>query len=321
MQNTAIITAHGRSLIDRYNRLTPRLSPVVQRVMMLETLNQRFAIPDALTFVQHSSNLIQGQIDTSACTGSFFLLGGHVAAFEPKSGRHPVLFMSDEAVFEVGKPIRGGVPICFPWFGPNKVDSSLPSHGLARIQPWNVLRTQQSQEAVVVELGLDLPPYDLLLRIDFGQSLTMTLTITNVSKVDQQCEVALHTYFSLGDVAKCRIGGLENAPFLDQLTRLDHLASHNPITFTKETDCIYRGEVGHVKICDQSWNRTITVEQCGSKSTVVWNPWIEKSKRLTDFGDQEYLKMCCVETANIAPDVIRLASGQSFTIASKISAD
>lgn len=288
---------------------------------MLQELNQRFAIGEQLKFVSHPSGLVQGKIDTPKCSGSFFLLGAHIAEFQPKSQHQPILFMSKEAVYEVGKPIRGGIPICFPWFGPNKSDSSAPAHGTVRTVVWDVQETKLTDSSVLVTLGLRSAPYRLSLTVVFGETLDVTMLVRNETATEQTCEVALHTYFQLGDARQASIIGLERTEFRDQLTGLIHPPTGAAIQFTEETDRVYRGGVPSVTIKDPANSRSIHVRPRNSQSTVVWNPWIAKSQRMSDFGDDEFERMCCVETANVAPHNWVIDAGNSQSIGFEISAN
>lgn len=287
---------------------------------MLQELNQRFAIGEQLKFEMHPSGLVQGQINTERCTGSFFLLGAHVAAFQPTSQTQPILFLSDEAVFEAGKPIRGGIPICFPWFGTNKTDPNSPAHGLVRTAAWDLLESKLTTKGVSVTLGYLTAPFRLSLTVIFGDTLDVTLTVRNEAPTGKTCEVALHTYFQLGDARQAAIVGLEQNEFRDQLTGEVHLATGNKIHFTEETDRVYRGSVPVVTVEDVANSRNIQIKPRNSFSTVVWNPWVAKSQRMSDFGDNEFERMCCVETANVAPHNWVIEAGQSQSVGFEISA-
>ena len=287
---------------------------------MLELLNQRFAIDNQLQFVKHSSGLVQGVVNTANCQGSFFLLGAHVATFQPATQSQPVLFMSKEAVYEVGKPIRGGVPICFPWFGANKLDANAPTHGLVRTVLWEVRSSSQTAEHLTVQLGLKSAPFDLMFSVKFGHTLDMQLDIRNDSDDEVSCEIALHTYLELGDATQATIVGLESLIYRDQLTGELCAASGEPIKFSEETDRVYDGSLGLIEIRDPAFGRSICIRPRNSQSTVVWNPWIAKSKRLSDFGDLEYQRMCCVETANVGKRQLSLAPQEIITTGAAISA-
>ena len=287
---------------------------------MLQELNQRFARGEELKFEMHPSGLVQGTVSTDTCTGSFFLLGAHVAEFQPRSQSQPILFMSDEAVFEVAKPIRGGIPICFPWFGANKAEVNAPAHGLVRTAVWDVLESQRTAAGVLVTLGYQLTPFRLSLTVVFGETLDVTLNVRNEAPTEQACEVALHTYFQLGAARRATIVGLEQNEFRDQLTGQIHPAAGAGIQFTEETDRVYRGSVPVVTIADEANSRSVKIMPRNSHSTVVWNPWVAKSQRMSDFGDQEFERMCCVETANVTPHNWVIAAGQSQSVGFEISA-
>ncbi len=282
-------------------------------------LNDRFAIDDQLRFELHSSGLVQGRINTDSCTGSFFLLGGHIAEFQPKSQQQPVLFMSQAAWFEIGKPIRGGIPICFPWFGSNKRDASLPAHGLVRTALWEVVESKLTSNGLAITLGFRVAPHRVTLTVVFGKVLDVTFTAHNESAEDQVCEVALHTYLELGDSRNASVSGLERNEFRDQLTGEIQPPSESPIRFTQETDRVYFASVPLLTIDDAANSRRVMIKPRNSLSTVVWNPWIAKSQRMPDFGDQEFERMCCVETANVAPNAWVVGAGKSQTIGFEIS--
>lgn len=286
---------------------------------MIEQLNQEFGITDALRFEHHSSGLVRGVVNTSVCTGGFFLLGAHLAEFQPRCQKHPVLFSSREAVYEVGKPIRGGVPICFPWFGPNASDPTAPAHGLVRTQLWHMAESHLDGQVLVVQLGLQINEFDLSFQIRFGQQLSMNLRVTNRGRSEVSCEAALHTYFSIGSLSHACVQGLETLPFYDKVSQTAEPATGFPISFEAETDRVYTGEVVIIKLQDPGHGRTISLKPYHSRSTVVWNPWIEKSKRLADFGDDEYLNMCCIETANVGDQKIVLQPEKSASLAVEIS--
>lgn len=279
---------------------------------LLESLNDRFAFENRLEFAFHESGLIAGHVKTDQCLAEFFLHGAHVTQFVPQDEK-PLLFMSSESMFDSSNPIRGGIPICFPWFGSHPSNFEMPSHGFARISGWELVETSWHGESVQVELALKLAPFDLRYVMTFSSELHVELQITNASDELQTCETALHTYFAVSNIANVSLTGLENDSFIDQLTREKHPPSLDsnglngsngpvhPISFEKETDLIYLETSAAIQIHDSDWNRTIEIEKEGSLSTVVWNPWIAKSARMPDFGNDEYQNMVCVETANISP--------------------
>ena len=276
--------------------------------MSILELNDRYGIDDALVFSEHPSGLVCAKIKTSDCTGEFFLQGAHVTQYQN------LLFMSRESLHLQGKPIRGGIPICFPWFSSHPLDANLPAHGWARTSPWQVLRTDRVDGAILIELGLSKDNFELVYRIEMGSVLKVALRATNASDAPCEYEVALHTYFHVGDIDAVRItGDLDHCDYYDQLTKTDHAKTQSSIGFNQETDRIYYGSAPRITIQDRSLDRATEIESLGSEATVVWNPWIEKSKRMPDFGDSEYVHMCCVETANVRRRSVRLDPHESHT--------
>lgn len=151
-------------------------------------------------------------------------------------------------------------------------------------------------------------------KVAFGSVLALELEIANRSSQIRESEVALHTYFDVGAIEKVAIEGLEGVPYVDQLTRSVCPADHEPIRFTRETDRIYQGVVERILLRDAERNRDISIDAENSNSTIVWNPWVEKSKRMPDFGDEEYKRMCCIETASVRDRRISLAPNETIAI-------
>jgi len=277
-------------------------------------LSTSFAIPDRLGFALHPSGLVVGHAACQQGQGSFFLHGAHITHFQPARASHPLLFMSKESLFANDKAIRGGIPICFPWFG-RSANPGEPAHGWARLANWQVASSNATDDSVTVVMETFQSPFHLRYFIRFGSDLTAEFTATNRSDRELTCEVALHTYFAIGDIDAVSVhGALEGLPYLDQLTGQMHPAAHQAIRFTEETDRVYQGVARTILLVDDAWKRTIEITSEGSRSTVVWNPWIAKSQRMADFGDEEYRSMVCIETANAKDCRIVLApEGKSTT--------
>ena len=253
-----------------------------------------------------------------------YLQGAHVAHFQPKDGR-PVLWMSAASRFEKGKPLRGGVPICFPWFGPKAGSPEAPLHGFARILPWTVgtvTRETGGSLRAVLELTAEAAArggfpreLSLSLAVTVSRSLRMELTVRNVDSTAVTFEEALHSYLSVSDVRQARIRGLEGVAYVDKTAGMARQAGEDaPITIVGETDRVYLGAKGTVTVEDPGWGRRIVVGKQGSATTVVWNPWVAKAKAMPDFGDDEWAGMVCVETANALDDAVTLAPGASHVM-------
>jgi D-hexose-6-phosphate mutarotase len=260
-----------------------------------------------------------------------YLQGAHVAHFQPR-GQRPVLWMSAESRFEAGKPIRGGVPICFPWFGPKKDSPDAPLHGFARILPWtlsSVDREADGRMRAVLHLAADAAarggfPHDLgpSLAVAVGRALRMELTVRNVGSAPATFEQALHSYFAVSDVRQVRIRGLEGVGYVDKTAAMARKPpEESPIGIAAETDRVYAGATGTVTIEDPGWKRRIVVGKTGSSTTVVWNPWVAKAKAMPDFGDDEWTGMVCVETANAMDDAVTLAPGAAHVMAATLGVE
>jgi glucose-6-phosphate 1-epimerase len=262
---------------------------------------------------------------TDAAAGEVYLHGAHVTHYQPRSVEHPVLFLSSESRFEPGEPIRGGVPICFPWFGPKAGDANAPMHGFARTREWSLVSTKRIDDrsaAVTLELRSDDEtrrqwPHDFVARymVTVGPVLEMALEVTNTSRGGPfTFQEALHTYFSVADARQVSISGLQNTRYFDKVAEAEETQGAEPIRFTGETDRVYQDTTTNCVIDDPVWRRRLITEKAGSRTTVVWNPWIEKAKQLPDFGDEEWRSMACVETANAGSTPVVLNPGESHVI-------
>jgi glucose-6-phosphate 1-epimerase len=242
------------------------------------------------------------------CSGSIALLGAHVMEWTP-ARQKPVLFMSDKAVFAEGEPIRGGLPVCWPWFGGRE---DLPSHGFARLRFWDFVRGEDSAEGVELVFRLqgngDLGwpyPFELTLNVHLGETLAVALEMKHLGESTVEISAALHTYLRVGAIEQTRVEGLAGSHYLDSLDDHRKRSQVGAVIFDREVDRIYLAE-GDVRVVDPVWHRTLDIDKSGSRATVVWNPWIEKSKRLADLPDDAYHDFLCIEAANTSGDCVRL---------------
>jgi D-hexose-6-phosphate mutarotase len=237
--------------------------------------------------------------------------------------------MSGSSRFEAGKPLRGGVPVCFPWFGPKAGSADSPIHGFARILPWTLgavsreadgrLRAAFDLTAEAVARGGFPRELALSLTVTVGRSLRMELSARNVSALAVTFEEALHTYLAVSDVRQVRIHGLEGAGYVDKAAaQARRPGESGPLTIAAETDRVYSGTRGTVTVEDPGWRRRIVIAKSGSGTTVVWNPWVAKAKAMPDFGDDEWTGMVCVETANAMDDAVTLPAGASHVMAATV---
>jgi len=294
--------------------------------MDLAQLNEQFAIPGVLTFHQIPSGLIYVSVTTPQATATVYLQGAHLAAWQPV-GQQPVLFLSRKSDFEPGKPIRGGVPIAFPWFANRHDGKAGPSHGFARIQDWTLafaalagddLHLTFTLAPTEMSRGLGYDNFRVAYQLIIGRALTMQLTVANHAAAPLVFEEAMHTYYSVVDVHEVTVTGLEPTPFIDKTDNMrEKPAAHAPLTFTASTDRVYPNTTATCVLHDAAGRRHITVAKTNSDTTVVFNPW----KEMPDMGADEWHEMLCVETVNAAANTITLAPGKTHTMQAHISVE
>ncbi len=299
---------------------------LVMTAQPLPELLREFEIPGCVTLVKGSGGLPKLSIVTGQSTAEIYLHGAHVTGFQ-KNGEPPFLFLSRLSRFAANEAIRGGVPICFPWFGPREGG---PGHGFARLQPWSLAGTSAAPDGTVV-IRLRLPQASTetewsALQTEFtltiADRLTMELVATNAS-VDKTIEFenCLHTYFNVGDINAISITGLQNLPFDDFAAGAGgarKLEKDPVLRITGETNRVYPDHAGTVEIRDDNLKRIIRVEKSNSRSTVVWNPWTTQ-KLPDDFDPAEHKTMVCVESGNVKQNRLLLAPGKSASLKAVLS--
>lgn len=266
------------------------------------------------------------QISNESGTAIIYLQGAHLTEWNPQ-GTEPVIWMSKNSLFEEGKAIRGGVPLCWPWFGPQE---GRQTHGFARNLIWkfdehympspseDILKF--SLETSDESLGLWPFRFKLIYTVSIGRLLGLSLATTNMDKVDYELTQAIHTYFQISDIADISIHGLEGCNYFDKTDAFALKLNEGDFTFSKEVDAVFLSQ-DSATIHDPNWNRDIQVNKSrDSTETVVWNPGETKSKALPDMEDLGYKTMVCVEAANTGEGKILLSPGESTTIYQLISA-
>lgn len=259
--------------------------------------------------------------------------GAHVYAWQPQ-GERPVLWMSAKSMYEAGQPLRGGVPVAFPWFGMGAQGALKPVHGFARLYPWNryyVDDTIDHNGRLVVEYQLDRTKIEqqphfphafmAMLRVIFTPDyLQIGLKVNNAGDEPFTFEEALHTYIAVGDARHVSIEGLEGKSYLERAggVSIPNCVQDGAVQITAETDRIYRHQ-GTVVLDDPTWGRKLHVSKEGSANTVVWNPWIAKAEAMPDFGNDEWMGMICIEAANVLDNAITLAPGETHLMRQRLS--
>lgn len=289
------------------------------------------ALPASVRLADGRGGLACVLVETPHATAEVYLHGAHVTAWQP-SGHAPVLWTSAASRFEAGSPIRGGVPICFPWFGPHPEVTDAPAHGWARTTAWELRgAAEDASGAVTLELALTDSDatrasawphrFAATYRVTVGRTLHLELAVTNHDDVPVTLTDALHTYLAVGDVHGVAVEGLEGASYVDKAPApggpADARQGDEPLRFTAETDRVYTS-TSTVRVVDPDLGRTVTVAKDGSRSTVVWNPWVGKARALADLGDDEWPGLVCVEAANVGAAAVTLEPGATHRLAQSL---
>ncbi|QTL36398.1 D-hexose-6-phosphate mutarotase [Pseudoalteromonas viridis] len=267
------------------------------------------------------SGLEYFDVNGPLCQAKIYLQGAQIAEFIP-AGQKNLLWVSEDETYLEGQSIRGGIPICWPWFGVH-AEPDWPAHGFARKQVWRAERVEEDESAIRIVLSLPMAsidrtfwPHESSLTVEFvlSDQLEVKLTNTNTGCETFSLTQALHTYFPTPAIAQTRVEGLQGAKYIE--FGEGPFTQDDVVTFARETDMVYT-QAPEVQIIDTP-NGKIEVGREHSSSCVLWNPWIEKSKRLSNFRDDEYHTMLCLEAANVMDDAVTLAPGESHTLTTKI---
>ncbi|MEK7792018.1 MAG: D-hexose-6-phosphate mutarotase [Pseudomonadota bacterium] len=285
--------------------------------MTIEQLNAKYRIADQLRFIEGKGGLPMIQVNTDKATALISIHAGQVLSFRPGNEAGDIMFLSEKAYYQNGKAIKGGAPICWPWFGPDPEGKGRPGHGFVRNRPWNVMGTELLANGdIKVVLGLtDTPgtqaiwPYSFVLsqEIIISHSLSLSLITRNTGNQTFTITQAFHTYFKVGNIDQVKVLGLEGRPYIDKVDNSAQKQQVGAVTINAEVDRIYLDVGNTLTIDDAAMRRRIQIVSQGSKTAVVWNPWEKISAEMADLNDADYRCLLCVETTNAAPDVIQVA--------------
>ena len=297
--------------------------------MDLNQLNEHFAIPGVLSFHATASGLAYASVTAPNATATVYLQGAHLSAWQP-NGQKPVLFLSRKSDLLPGKPIRGGVPIAFPWFANRHDGKPGPSHGFARVQEWTLAFAAMAGDDL--HLTFTLAPtemsrtfgfdnFRLAYQLTIGRTLTMQLTVANDASTPLVFEEALHTYYAVTDIHEITVTGLEGVTYLDKVDNFKPKVQQGAITITEQTDRVYLNTTSPCIIHDTPGRRRIHIEKTGSSTTVVWNPWENGAQKLADLDPTEWHEFVAVETVNAAANTITLAPKATHVVQAHITVE
>ncbi|WP_305461394.1 D-hexose-6-phosphate mutarotase [Photobacterium leiognathi] len=287
--------------------------------MNLRQLSTVNALSDHVTVCEYQGISIIRVIHPLAEAG-ISLHGGHLIWFKP-AGEKDIIWLSENAEFDTQKAIRGGIPVCWPWFG----KAGTPSHGFARTSQWTLQEHRENENGVIVSLQLEdneetraIWPHKFnnVLTFEIGTELTVSLTSTNTDSQPWSYGGALHTYFDIADINNIEITGM-GSTYLDSTQQGKACEGGDVLTFTSETDRVYTQPEATITINDKNNERNILVTNEGHNAAVIWNPWQELSISMGDMADNSFETMVCVESTIHQPS-IELAPGQSHTLATTV---
>lgn len=293
----------------------------------IDELDDKFSIEGEVGFAELENDLIFLTVSNKYADVDICLYGAHVTSFRPHDSME-VLWMSPDSNFEVGKAIRGGIPVCFPWFGPHKTDQEMPQHGFARLMYWDVYETVTlPSDETKIRLQLCSSdetkvywPYDFCaeLTVVVGPILTVTLKITNTSEVPIEYTCALHSYFGLSAIENLSIEGLQGISYYNQITGENEIQEEDSLQIQEPLTRHYLDTETPVIIQDSIYRRRIKVDKSGSKVTTVWNPGEENCAKIGDLPDDAWETFVCVEATNAFDFPIHLAPEQSYETSAMI---
>ena len=292
-----------------------------------EALQERFGLPGLAQITTGNGGLASIRIASPAAHGEIYLHGAHIAGWRPAGGADAI-FMSRQAQWGAHEAIRGGIPVCGPWFRAKEDDPSAPKHGPVRIKSWNLEAVEPAGDGVRVTMattndaeGRQWWPFEFTMRLraTFGAALYVELEYSNHALEPVKVAEALHTYLAVGDVRQVSIAGLDGARYRDNLDENREKRQQGDVRLTKETDNAYVDTATELVVTDLSLRRRIRVGKTGSRSTVVWNPSVEGARRIPDLGDDEWPRFVCVEASNVMDCEITIGAGKTHTLGTTIS--
>jgi D-hexose-6-phosphate mutarotase len=296
----------------------------------LHEMRDFFAIPGHISF-REANNLLIAEVRNALGSADICLQGAHLMTWRPKTQEVPVVWLSRDAKVAAGKSIRGGAPVCWPWFGAHATESSFPGHGFARTVPWQLVETGVEPDGAT-RLTLRLVnsektlaqwphPCRLDLTIRVGGTLRMEMVTENTGSEAFVIGEALHTYFQISDIGSVRVTGLEGAAYWDKVGGSALRQQEGAISFASETDRVYINTPAECVIEDAGLKRRIHIAKSGSQSTVVWTPWVEKANKMGDMGQPDgWREMVCVESANALDNLVTVAPGTRHSLVVEYSA-
>ncbi|SJZ63529.1 Aldose 1-epimerase [Vibrio cincinnatiensis] len=293
--------------------------------MDLTTLPTLTALSNCVTMVEKDNVKIVRIIHDKAVAG-IALHGGHVLSFQPK-GQPDLIWMSSDTLFDGKAALRGGIPVCWPWFG----RIAAPAHGFARSTEWTLVEHRENEQGVMISLGLETSEqtlaiwphhFQIRLLVEIRDTLQVTLEIINTDKKEWVFSGALHTYLNVGDIRQTETTGM-GLEYLDNLNHGQKTAGTNSLVLTDTIDRVYTQPEAQIRVKDPVLNRTLLIKNHGHNSAVLWNPWSQGAQAMADMDNEGYQTMLCVEStwhANSLEEGKTLQPGERYQLSTTLSA-
>jgi len=295
--------------------------------MDIQQLNQDFGIANQLEVIAGEGGFPMIKVTNRNARALISIYGAQVLSYLPAGQTEDLFFLSPQSFYKEGKAIRGGIPVCWPWFGPDPKGLQRPNHGFVRNDYWQVAKTEALTEG---ETKISLlfsdtikkektwrKPFSLMLEITVGATLRLKLTTTNNSDKSFSITQAFHSYFRVGHIKHVKVFGLEGCEYFDKLDQGEQKTQDGIVTVTEEVDRIYVDVVNNLIIEDPVFKRRIHINCPNTSTAVVWNPWSKTSQKMQDLGNSDYKQFICVEAGNVALDLIQIEPGQHYSLAAE----
>ncbi|MDH3971782.1 MAG: D-hexose-6-phosphate mutarotase [Gammaproteobacteria bacterium] len=296
--------------------------------MNFDELSQ-YEIDGELQFIEIEHGFVYAEINNARAHATVSTYSGQLLSYRPKDQQEDLLFVSDKAYYQQGKAIKGGIPVCWPWFGPDPENRGRPAHGFVRNRQWQVSGSESLADGstkIILSItdneatrALWPHPFRLDIEITVGATLRVELVTHNTGNDSITISQALHSYFRVGDITRASVLGLDGINYLDKASDSARKTQSGPLTISSEVDRIYTDTSGELRIDDAALERKITITSSGCSTTVVWNPWVEIAASMADLDDDDYLQMLCVETANAGPETVTIAAGDCYRLTAEYS--
>jgi glucose-6-phosphate 1-epimerase len=300
---------------------------IVMNQAQADALNREFGIPDVVEVVAGNGGLPRIRVTAPSASVEIYPHGAQVTSWKP-AGAEEALFLSERSTWQDGRAIRGGIPICFPWFRAKADDAAAPAHGFVRTKEWRLASVRRDGERVVVICSTENDAstqhwwpcaFRLEHRIIVGENLELALTVRNTGEDAFTFEEALHTYFRVSEAEDVTVRGLDQITYLDNVDGNRKKTQSGDLILTGKTDNAYIDVRSAAELIDPAWGRIIRTEKRNSATTVVWNPWEEGAASLSDPGRDEWQRFACVEPSNILGSAVVLAAGEEHRMEAAVS--